>query len=81
MVSDQMHPFYSIAKKMMVWIVFEQFKNLHIVKDSKICFGSECTISKYRCFCTKFMHSTLLDKKMMVWIVFERLKNLRNVKR
>jgi hypothetical protein len=42
---------------------FEQFKNLHIVKDSKICFGSECTISEYWCFRTKCMHSTLLDKK------------------
>jgi hypothetical protein len=32
MVSHQMHPFYSIAQKMMVWIVFEQLKNLRNVK-------------------------------------------------
>jgi hypothetical protein len=32
MVSHQMHPIYSIAQKMMVWIVFEQLKNQRNVK-------------------------------------------------
>jgi hypothetical protein len=32
MVLDQMHPFYYIAQKKMVWVVFEQYKNLHNIK-------------------------------------------------
>jgi hypothetical protein len=35
MVLDQMHQFYSIAQKMMLWIVFEQLKNLRNVKRQK----------------------------------------------
>jgi hypothetical protein len=45
MVSYKMHAFYSIGQKMMVWIVFERFKNLRNVKDTKnFCFWHECTI-------------------------------------
>jgi hypothetical protein len=41
------HPFYSIGPKTMSGCVSEHFLNLRHVKDAKLVFEPECTISGY----------------------------------
>jgi hypothetical protein len=74
MVSDQMPSFYSITQNMIVWSVFEQFKNIDIVKDSKCCIESKCTISEHRCCKNGFTQNACI---LLYWTKNEGLDCFR----
>jgi hypothetical protein len=67
MVSHKMHAFYSIGQKMMVWIVFERFKNVRNVKDTKTFVSGVDALfwvpKLGKWFHTKCIHRTALDPK------------------
>jgi hypothetical protein len=56
------HPFYSIGPKTMSGCVSEHFLNLRHVKDAKLVFEPECTISGYQsCEASILVHWTQND--------------------
>jgi hypothetical protein len=71
------HPFYSIGRKMIYGSVLEHFANHWQVKDAKLVFEPECTISGYQsCEACILLHWT----KNYVGSVSEHFTNLRHIK-
>jgi hypothetical protein len=72
------HPFYTIGPRMMFGSVSEYFANLQHVKDAKLVFEPECTISGYQsCEASILVYWTQND----VLECFRAFANLRCVKR
>jgi hypothetical protein len=56
------HPFYSIGPKIMFGCVLEHFDKIWHVKDAKLVFEPECTVSRYQsCEVSILLHWTQND--------------------
>jgi hypothetical protein len=71
------HPFKSIGPKMMFWSVSWHFANLGHVKDAKLVFEPECTISGYKVVMHPFKS---IGPKMVYGSVSEHFANPWQVK-
>jgi hypothetical protein len=74
MVSHQMHLFYSTGQKVIIWIVFENFKNLCNVKGYKTFLSGVNAL--FRAEVAKMVSHQMrafysIGPKMMLWSVLE----------
>jgi hypothetical protein len=85
MISQEIHPFYSVRLKIMFGTVLEHFVILPHVKSCKTCVLDLNTVfrgTEVVSIVSHQMHQFYsMGQKMMVWIVFMHFKDLCNVKR
>jgi hypothetical protein len=85
MISQQIHPFYSIGLKIMFGSVLEHFVVLPQVKRCKTCVSDLNAVFRgtevVRIVSHQMHQFYSMGQKIMVWIIFVYFKNLCNVKR